>query len=235
MRTVEALAIFDIGETLVTGPEKGPASRIAARLGLDDDTRRMLHRALMTTPFAGADEVAAALNARLGVDEAALAAAVAEVWREQERDALPYEGAERAIRSLHDHGYLLGIVSNIWPPYLAAARSHFGALLDSCVPQDRQVYSFRAREMKPARGLFERVLARAGVPGERAVMVGDSYTKDVEPAAGVGIRTIWTLHRPERERRGLVRALNGGGPPATRTVESIAAVDAALVESVLAA
>ena len=55
-----------------------------------------------------------------------------------------------------------------------------------------------ARELgvsKPSREFFQAVLARRGcAPGE-AVMVGDSFTADVEGAKAVGMRAVWLSWR----------------------------------------
>ena len=56
---------------------------------------------------------------------------------------------------------------------------------------------------KPARGIFEIALARAGVSADSAVMVGDSWTNDIEGARRAGIAAVWFnpdgLPRPSAE------------------------------------
>lgn len=233
MGAADRLVVFDVGETLVTGPAGGPAKRIAAQLGLDDGQKRTLHRALMTRPFARASDVTAFVRNTLGIDGPTVEATVNQVWCAQEHDATPIDGVDRVIRDLGEHGYALGLVSNIWAPYLLGVLNQLGVSLKTHVPAANQVYSFRAGEMKPSATLFTRVLGGAGVPAERAIMIGDSYSNDIEPAAAVGMKTIWTLHRPEKERGSLVRALNQAGPMPSRTVASIAAVDVDLVRSLI--
>ncbi len=44
---------------------------------------------------------------------------------------------------------------------------------------------------KPSHRAFELVLERLGVRAERTVMVGDSWTRDIEPAVALGMRAIW--------------------------------------------
>jgi HAD superfamily hydrolase (TIGR01509 family) len=46
---------------------------------------------------------------------------------------------------------------------------------------------------KPDPRLFEHALASAGVPPDRAVMVGDRLDYDVRPAKSVGMRAVWLL------------------------------------------
>ena len=56
---------------------------------------------------------------------------------------------------------------------------------------------------KPARGIFDIALARAGVSAGSAVMVGDSWVNDVAGARGAGIAAVWfnpdRLPRPSDE------------------------------------
>jgi HAD superfamily hydrolase (TIGR01509 family) len=200
------LVIFDIGSTLVTGPSSGPASRIARRLGLGDEQRRALHQALMTMPFARPREVAEFAGVAPG--------AVEEVWAAQEGEAEPLDGAREALERLASEGAGLALISNIWQPYLTSVERHLGDLFASCIPPKLQLLSFREGHAKPAPVMFERALARAGVAAEDAVMVGDSYREDIEPAAALGMETVWVRSRPEKE------------PPAAwapgRTVASIA-------------
>jgi HAD superfamily hydrolase (TIGR01509 family) len=177
---------FDIGETLVNGPSRGPASRIARQLGLPRERKRTLHHALMTTPFESPREVAA----WLGVSGAERA--VAGVWAAQEDDARPVPGAAETLRALHDDGVTIGLISNIWQPYLTSTRKHFGELFDELVPRELQLFSFQVGVAKPSPAIFQQALRAAGVDPADAVMVGDDRTKDIAPAAALGMRTIQT-------------------------------------------
>jgi HAD superfamily hydrolase (TIGR01509 family) len=203
------LAIFDIGNTLVTGPSLGPARRIAGEFGLDDGARRALHEALMTTPFAGP----AAVAEHLGDPRAE--PVVEAIWRAQERDARAVPGAAALLESLRRDGVALALLSNIWPPYLVAVRRHFGALFDALVPRALQVFSFEARDAKPSPALFERVLRAAGAAAGEAVMIGDSLRTDIAPAAALGLKTVWV------------------SPDPSATVASVTDLDAGAVRALL--
>jgi putative hydrolase of the HAD superfamily len=52
---------------------------------------------------------------------------------------------------------------------------------------------------KPARGIFDIALDRAGVLPEDAVMVGDSWANDIAGARGAGLAAIW--FNPDRKAR----------------------------------
>jgi HAD superfamily hydrolase (TIGR01509 family) len=180
------LVVFDIGGTLVTGPDRGPARRIAELADLTDDQCRSLHAALMTEPF---ETPAAAADYTRATLDADAAAAVEEVWRAQLTEAEPIPGALRELEELVERGTRIALLSNIWRPYLESARRHFGDFFDAHVPEPLQVFSFRAGLAKPDPRLFTRVLETAGVDAAGAVMVGDSYEKDIAPAHALGMRT----------------------------------------------
>ncbi|CAA9492194.1 MAG: hypothetical protein AVDCRST_MAG85-1292 [uncultured Solirubrobacteraceae bacterium] len=225
------LVVFDIGATLVDGPSRGPARRIAELASLDDEQRRLLGAALMTRDFGSPAGVAAFVREELGAGGSAVDAAVEEVWRAQTGDAAAVDGGAEALVAVAAAGYRVGLVSNIWQPYFEAARVHFGAFFDAHVALELQVLSFRAGVAKPSPEPFRRLLSAAGVASARAVMVGDSYAYDIEPAAAIGMRTVWVLHRPEKEAEDLVRVLDGRAARPARTVRSIGSVDADLVAS----
>ena len=104
------LIVFDIGSTLVAGPAKGPASRIAKRLGLHTQQKALLHSALMTRSLAGADEVAELIRREYGVVDARVDQVVSEVWAAQEDEAVPLPGATEAITSLAREVYQFALV-----------------------------------------------------------------------------------------------------------------------------
>jgi len=178
------IVFFDIGETLVHGPPEGPAARIASRLGMAREEKRALHRALMTMPF----ETPAEVGAWLGRADAL--PAVEEVWHAQERDARPAPGAAATLTALAGDGVRIGLVSNIWKPYLSSTRRHLGDVFDELVPPELQVFSFRVGVAKPSPAIFEHALRVAGVGAEEAVMVGDSWDKDIAPAGALGMQTV---------------------------------------------
>lgn len=223
------LVLLDIGATLVEGPAKAPASRIAARLGLDRAQKAVLRDALMTRPFQGPDEVAALVRTIADLPADAVGATVAEIWRAQLEEAQPLPGAHEALDDLRRSGLRLGLISNIWPPYLIAVRRHFGSFFDSHVPAPLQLYSFREGCAKPSPELFRRALRAADVAAGDAAMVGDSYAEDIEPAARLGMSTVLVLHRPQREAPDLARVRRGDAPRPSRTIQSIGELGACVM------
>ena len=223
------LVILDIGSTLANSPDEAPAARIARPLGLSGQYRRALQHALMTRPFDSPEAVADFV--RTLHDDPAIDYVVREVWTAQSTEAQPLPGAAEALIELRDHGLRLALLSNIWLPYLESVRSHFGVFFDEHIPQPLQHFSFRTGHEKPASSLFENVLRAADVTADRAVMVGDSYRCDIEPALALGMKAVWILERPAKEAADIVRVLDGAAPPPSRALATIQALDAHLVAS----
>jgi HAD superfamily hydrolase (TIGR01509 family) len=225
------LVVLDIGSTLVRASPGHPATRIARRLGLDADRRAALNEALMTSSFASPAEAAAAVRELLGAADPELERVVHEVWSAQETEAEPVTGAQEALAALAAHGFRLALVSNIWQPYLSSVERHFGTFFAEHIPPPLQLFSFRQGRMKPAPDLFERALRAAGLPAADAVMVGDGYVVDIEPAIALGMKTIWILERPDREAANLARVLNAAAPRPSLAATSVAELDPQLVSS----
>jgi len=223
------VVFLDIGATLVGADVKGPASRIGAMLGLDRERRRALRAALMTTDFRAPEEVAAHLVDSLGAEPEAAASAAREIWESQTGDARPLPGAPEALARLAGGGRRLGLISNIWRPYLESVRRHYGSLFEDHVEPRLQLFSFEVGAAKPDPGIFTEALRRAGVGPERAVMIGDSYDEDIAPAAALGLRTVWVLTRPGDQAEAIGRVREGSSPSPTVTVDSLDALDPRLL------
>ncbi|WP_027006930.1 HAD family hydrolase [Conexibacter woesei] len=224
MPHLDRLVIFDIGATLVTGPSRGPWSRIADRLALTRETRQALRDVLMTSRFETPAEVTEFLAAA-GADRADAANVVTEVWTAQTKEAQALDGALATLNRLREDGVVLALISNIWAPYLESVRSLFGEFFDREIPAELQFFSFREGVAKPSTVPVATILRRSGMTADATLMVGDSYAEDIAPAIAQGVRTLWLLHRPQREASDLVRVLNGSLPRPTAASRSIAEVD----------
>ncbi len=82
--------------------------------------------------------------------------------------------------------YRLGIVSNFYGNLCViidevGLSPVFDVVLDSG----------RLGLRKPDPAFFRLALARLGIPAHETLFVGDSYPRDMVPAVGVGMRTIW--------------------------------------------
>jgi len=102
-------------------------------------------------------------------------------------EAMP--GIEQALQTLRPH-YQLAIATNA---QLSDADKVRGALhrLHLDLYFDVIITAIELGVQKPDPAFFEAVLQLCGCAPEEAVMVGDSYLKDVLGAWQAGLRTIW--------------------------------------------
>jgi HAD superfamily hydrolase (TIGR01509 family) len=211
------IVLFDIGSTLIDGPSAGPARRLAEALGVGREKVAELERLLFRTPVRDADELGHAVSVRLGVDRALAVDAARSLWEAQLREAFVLPGAREAIAGLRAAGIARAYLSNIWPPFYA----HFEREFPEEAAQCPQFLSFRTGLMKPDAEFFRLALGALEVEPAAALMVGDTYDNDILPAIELGMRTVWLLHRPAKEKEALVRVLNGSAPRPDFTLGAI--------------
>ncbi len=213
------VVFFDIGQTLATGGELSARRLLGARLALSEKEVKALGRAIMTLDCREPQELAAALESvlpRRSPDD--LRSAVEDVWKEQEASVREIPGAAKALAHLQDMGLRLGVVSNVWHPFYEGFLRNCPEV---CRLLDFFALSFRMGVKKPSVEIFQRAVAAAGATASECWMVGDSYELDIEPARKAGLRTLWVLHRPERENGLLARVIRGELPPPGWAVERL--------------
>lgn len=214
---------FDIGHTLVTGAQASPRRLLGAALNLDETQTKTVGRLLMTLPATDAETVARAVSASLPTcDPAVILREVRRLWDDQVECVREIPGATRLVQRLKAAGHAVGLISNIWHPF-------FVGFQRSCPEIERSVdyrfLSYREGIKKPAEALFEKAFCAARRDGfAQSWMVGDSYELDIEPAQNAGIRGLWVLCRPERERDPLADILNGTKPAPEGCVPDLAEV-----------
>ncbi len=217
---------LDIGATLVTGPEAGPARRLACELNLDPDVKTRIAAAMMTQAWTKAEEFLGWLVHEFGREweQTSHLAAAQGLWDAQAQEAQPIAGAPETMTALLGEGLPVGLISNIWHPYFECARRSFDGLFEQAGQTAPQMLSYRQGTAKPARAIYRRALAACGRAAGETVMVGDTYETDMAPAIALGIRTIWVLHRPKAEGEHLTAVENGALPRPDLVVGSITQV-----------
>ncbi|HEY7020779.1 MAG TPA: HAD family hydrolase [Ktedonobacterales bacterium] len=95
------------------------------------------------------------------------------------------------LASAHDaHGdpYRLGVIAN-QPTWIRRSLQEWGIL--NYFEPDALVISDEVAVSKPQPEIFQFALKQAGITPDEAVMVGNDYFNDVEPAKWLGMRTVW--------------------------------------------
>jgi putative hydrolase of the HAD superfamily len=134
----------------------------------------------------------------LGVDDPAVAEAMAAGYIEaQRRGHRLIEGAEALVRSLAG-SRRIGLLTN-GPADIQQLKFDATGLAD-CF--DAVVISGEVGVGKPDPAVFALVLDRLGATPETAVMIGDSWERDVLGALAVGMPAVWVAAgRPPPEER----------------------------------
>ena len=104
-----------------------------------------------------------------------------------------YDDVAPVLTQLSQSGLIVGAISNSHRS-LDAFCEHFSLreLITVSVSSAEHGY------MKPHRSIFEAALAKAGVPPEQAVMVGDSLKHDIDGALAIGMRAVLLRRSGER-------------------------------------
>jgi FMN phosphatase YigB (HAD superfamily) len=214
------IALFDIGSTLIDGPPYGPARRLAEMLQLEKTAVPVLERLLFRTPSATSGDLARHIAAEVGTPVEQALEACTKLWNAQLGEAYVLPGALEAVAKLDASGISRAYLSNIWPPFYEHFRRSFAT--EASAPQ---FLSFRMGLMKPDKEFFREALRSLNADPRDVIMIGDTYKNDILPAIELGMRTVWVLHRPEKEREALVAVMNGTMPRPDRTLGSIAELE----------
>ncbi|MFZ5634707.1 MAG: HAD family hydrolase [Bacillota bacterium] len=210
--------LFDIGSTLVQGPELSPASMIARLLGLADGEKGRVADIIMCSVFEDQHRMCGRLKkffpaADFPEDR------IKKVWLDQESAPEEIPGATEAVRHVKKAGFKVGLVSDIWAPYY---KGFLAACPELAAMVDFAGLSFREGVRKPSAVLLERAVRALGVAPERTWMVGDTYFNDLAPAMQMGMRTVWVLNRPAKEYPAMEGVLKGRLPRPDIIVDTIA-------------
>jgi HAD superfamily hydrolase (TIGR01509 family) len=215
------IVFFDIGSTLIEGPPFGPARRLAEMLGLGKEAVKELERILFRSPATDPEQLANTVVNRLRVDRNTALEACTALWNAQLQEAYVLPGARELIEKLKSAGIPRAYLSNIWPPFY----EHFQQEFAEEAENQPQFLSFQTGLLKPDPAFFQLALRAVEARAEDAVMVGDTYKNDIRPAIELGMRTVWVLHRPEKEKADLIDVMNGDAPPPDLTLASIAELE----------
>ena len=215
------IVFFDIGSTLIDGPQFGPARRLSEMLELGPEAVKDLEKILFRSVARDPEQLSNTIANRLRVDRGRALEACTTLWNAQLEEAYVLPGAREAIAKLKSAGIPRAYLSNIWPPFYEHFKQEFREEAE-CQPQ---FLSFETGLLKPDPAFFQMALRALEAQAGEVIMVGDTYKNDIRPAIELGMRTVWVLHRPAKEKADLVDVMNGDAPPPDLTLSSIAELD----------
>lgn len=184
-------ATFDCYGTLIDW--MGGIRTALAEVWPDEDAERLLQRyhelepevqaADPTLPYR---EVMRAVLLRIAEDEGlALAEGEQYALAESLPSWRPFPEVPGALAEVRGRDFRVVILSNTDPDLLAASIERIGVEIDDAIT------AAEAGSYKPAPGHWERFLERHSVEPKQHVHVGASLYHDIEPAARMGMKTVW--------------------------------------------
>ncbi|HVN64836.1 MAG TPA: HAD family hydrolase [Candidatus Binataceae bacterium] len=159
------------------------ATRIVTRFGLVDLVRFLVGHQFEYLRRSGPESIRASLE-RAGAP--GRHRAVETVTTSFVRETKSGMEQSRTVLAALKPRYKMGVVSNFYgnlDRILSEARldRFFSAVIDSS----------RAGVFKPEPAIFKAALDKLRIGAESAAMIGDSLGKDIAPAKGLGMRTVW--------------------------------------------
>lgn len=119
---------------------------------------------------------------------------LSEIYRsEYIKEARFIPGVDKLMKAIKDNGLFLGIITNGMTKTQKSRLAGLG--LDHLV--ERLVASEEVGIAKPDSAIFEFALKCANCNADEAVMIGDSWSKDVYGAINAGLKAIWLKRREE--------------------------------------
>ena len=148
----------------------------------------------------------------------------AEAFGQSVKDWPAFPDTAEALRRLSTR-YKLIILSNIDRASFAASNPRLGVTFDSIITAE-DVGSY-----KPQRGHFNRLfeeIERLGIARERLVHVAESLFHDHQPAAQLGLPSVWIHRRHEKGGPGATATPSGEVSPTWRFTSMAEFADAAV-------
>ena len=211
--------IFDIGATLVEGPPIAPA-KVMAKLIPELDNKQ-ISNIIMTCDFQNSTDIIKKIESEffISINKEAVKEIEA-LWKTQLSACKELNNSQEVIKYLHERSIEIAFLSDIWHPYYEGVKK---AIPYAVSTANIKILSFETGHKKPDLYNFQLALDKLNLKPEEILMIGDTYTHDMEPAIKLGINTCWLLRRPEegRELESIIEILNGKKKSPTFTIKNI--------------
>lgn len=203
------VVFFDIGSTLIKGPTKSPAKRLAEIMGLSIKDLPLIEDIIFLKRINSPCELYHRLKEEFDDHGKIELDSLEMLWKEQLKEAHEIIGASDLVLALKKAGFRLGVISNIWKPYFLSFVENCPKIYSNI---DAFFLSYEVGAKKPACSMFKAALEFFSANPENCIMIGDSYMDDLYPALSLGMRTIWILSRPENELDSILQILTDEKP-----------------------
>jgi HAD superfamily hydrolase (TIGR01509 family) len=114
----------------------------------------------------------------------------------REETVKTYTHSNTILKKLKKQGYKTGIISNISIFSANRVRRHTTFLKYA----DYKLFSYLAGTVKPDKKIYKKMLKKARVKPEEALMIGDNYENDVKAPRSLGMKAIHYKGYPELKK-----------------------------------
>jgi FMN phosphatase YigB (HAD superfamily) len=220
------ILIFDLGGTLMEGPDISPASRFIRELEMGEESKDTINSFLFTENITEVDTLVKQFLKHFPNLNDGHIEKIENIWTTQFDDGFVLPGVFELLDAVRQADYRAGIISNIWHPYFTCFKNLFAEYLDLF---DVVTLSHREGVEKPHHMLFTKTIDffcqkfnnSQPIKPQNICMIGDSYHHDIAPALELGLRTVWVLSKPSREIQFLEEISQDRMKPAHLTVSTI--------------
>jgi len=115
---------------------------------------------------------------------------------QREETVKTYSHVKKTLRKIKKQGYKLGIVSNISIFSANRVKKHTKFLKYVDYP----LFSYLAGTVKPDPKIFKKILKKAKVKPEEALMIGDNYENDFKTPRSLGMNAIHYKNHPQLKK-----------------------------------
>ena len=151
---------FDIGSTLMDGPDFSPASRFMREMDLSRKDKEKINNFLFTENITTPEELTRRFKELIHPLPANADKIIKKVWDAQYSEGFEIPGAMETIKKLSERGYRLGIISNIWHPYYQCFQWLFAPVMDKF---EKIILSYQVGYKKPHIKIFQKALSTIGL------------------------------------------------------------------------
>ncbi len=178
--------VFDLWNTLAYEEGMNPFVEIKKKTGAK--SIRQIEEAIMERRFPSTENMMEHLCESLKIDYSpTFIRELSTTFEAGIKNAVLFNDTIGSLKKLKSEGYLLGLISNTEEPAIDYLNKKYPSLFGLF---DTTIFSYDAGVLKPGREIFELALKNLSSRPEEAIMVGDTYSSDIEPALSLGMKAV---------------------------------------------
>jgi len=184
--------LFDMDNTLfdLFGAQIAACQAVAEHLGQDDGKELFSYFLTPAHGFESHENIRQYMEERNIPINCGYRSACQVYEKVKLRSIFPYEGIPETLQSLHERGYLMGIVTDAFSRDATIRLEKTGLLPFFCCMVSFDMVQVKKPSPEPFLFALEMMKAHS----REAVLIGDSPRRDIEPCRSLGIRTVYARY-----------------------------------------